>query len=480
MPTFYPMGERPLRFARFLSWVSLVLILTTSTLFSLIIAQDTRKTLLRKQQDYALLLSANLNSHIYKRFAKPARLAFGQVELNDPRQYRALDQIIQSTIHGLQVDYLRIFDHAGTISYSSREEEVGNTTLSDVAVRTSFEKNTHTFSIMAKKSLPLAMFDFDLEPGTFILRTTYTLRTLEDTLPEEKQETIGVIEFAQDVTGDYKSIVNSLWLVALSSLASSIILFLLLVLVIRKAERVLNERLVETQRLERDLLQNEKLASMGRMVASIAHEIRNPLGIISSSTELMLRRDNKVDPLAGKILQAIFDEAKRLGQTVSEFLDYARPQRPARQRVDVVTLLRGATSFMEGEFQRIHASIQTDYADTLFVAGDKDLLYRAFYNLMANSLQALESKDQPEDGLLRISVHKAPSGFVAISFEDNGPGLPKKDRHKLLDPFYTTRDQGTGLGLAIVNNIITSHEGSLELADSQKGGAAIRILLPQA
>lgn len=479
MPALYSTGERPLRFARFLSWTSLVLIVVTSTVFSLFIANSARTTLLMKQKDYAMLLAENLNSHIYKRFVKPTRLAFGRVELIKPFQYRGLDQVIQTTIHGLQVDYLRIFDHSGTISYSSKVDEVGLKTLADRSVTNAFDKGGHSFSIIGRTSLLNAMFNFDMEPGTFILRTTYVLRTMEDDLPDDRQEIIGVMEFAQDITSDYKEVVNFLWLLVGASLASSLTLFLLLVVIIRRAERALNERLVEKERLERDLHQNEKLASMGRMVASIAHEIRNPLGIISSSAELLLRRTGNADPLTGKILQAIFDEAKRLGQTVTDFLDYARPRRPAKDAVDVAALLTQATGFMEGEFSRSNVSVATDFTEGLAVAGDKDLLYRAFYNLMANSLQAMQGNSM-DNGVLTIATRNGNDGNIEIRFSDNGPGFPQEGRKKLLDPFYTTRDEGTGLGLAIVNNIITSHEGSMELTDAEGGGAEVRVLLPKA
>jgi signal transduction histidine kinase len=456
-----------------------VLILVTSTAFSFVVANNARKTLLMKQKEYAMLLGENLNSHIYKRFVKPTRLAFGRVELIKPFQYRGLDQVIQTTIHGLQVDYLRIFDHSGTVSYSSRLEEVGMKDLADRTVTRAFEKGEHSFSILSRMSLLRAMFSFDMEPETFILRTTFVLKTMEDRLDEDEQEIIGVMEFAQDITNDYKAAVNFLWLVVGASLASSLTLFVLLVTIIRRAERALNERLLEKERLERDLHQSEKLASMGRMVASIAHEIRNPLGIISSSAELLLRRTGDADPLTGRILQAIFDEAKRLGQTVNDFLDYARPRRPGRDPVDIAAVLRQATGFMEGEFARSQVALHADLQEGLLVAGDKDLLYRAFYNLMANSLQAMQG-GTVQDATLTLCTRMTRDGQVEVRIADNGPGFPRQGREKLLDPFYTTRDEGTGLGLAIVNNIITSHEGSMELTDAPEGGAEVRVTLPAA
>ena len=112
---------------------------------------------------------------------------------------------------------------------------------------------------------------------------------------------------------------------------------------------------------------------------------------------------------------------------------------------------------------------------TLFVIGDKDLLYRAFYNILVNAYQAID-----HDGTIRIQGIRRGDGMMALSFHDSGPGFPPKLISKLLDPFFTTKDHGTGLGLPIVNTIITSHGGQLLLTNPEDGGAMITILLPVA
>ena len=227
---------------------------------------------------------------------------------------------------------------------------------------------------------------------------------------------------------------------------------------------------------------------MGRVVASIAHEIRNPLGIIRSSAELLQRRADKTDTGTRRILDAIYDEAVRLSQTVNDFLDYARPRKPRQDLVDVQLVLDQVLAFLEGEMKRVSVAIERGDAPgsspwptpimaektPLWVRGDKDLLYRALYNILINGQQALDGP-----GILYINAWQDDDG-IHIAVRDSGPGIDPALLPSLLDPFFTTKDGGTGLGLPIVNSIITSHGGRIELANAPEGGAIVRLDLPAA
>jgi signal transduction histidine kinase len=219
---------------------------------------------------------------------------------------------------------------------------------------------------------------------------------------------------------------------------------------------------------------------MGRVVASIAHEIRNPLGIISSSAQFLLDRSKDEKAGTNKILQAIYDEAKRLTRTVGDFLDYARPKQPKQDSVRVEMLLNQALSFLMPELEARKVEVlRVDEDDGEFLAiGDKDLLYRAVYNIISNAMQAMERGGVLSISLKRLPADKKDSGKISISFQDSGPGFPKENMGKLLDPFFTTKDDGTGLGLPIVNNIISGHGGSLELFNAPEGGAVAHVTLP--
>ena len=213
---------------------------------------------------------------------------------------------------------------------------------------------------------------------------------------------------------------------------------------------------------------------MGRVIASIAHEIRNPLGIIRSSSELLIHRVKDNDALNKKILTAVYDESCRLSQIVNDFLDYARPREVKSCCVNVITVIEQALSFLESEIKRGEVSIKRDFSETLNVSGDRDLLYRAFYNVFSNSLQAMRG------GVGILSIYASPdeNKTAVIIISDTGPGFPKDDIGNVLEPFFTTKDYGTGLGLPIVNTIIKGHHGNLSIFNSPGGGAVTKISLP--
>ena len=136
-----------------------------------------------------------------------------------------------------------------------------------------------------------ALFRLQQKPGTFILRAVYPLRAEGALVPAgQLGPLMGVLEFTQDITADYETVIHFQWLIILASFISSFILFLVIFSLLHRADSLLEERLREKEMLERELVQNEKLASMGRVVASIAHEICNPLGIIRSTSELLCKK----------------------------------------------------------------------------------------------------------------------------------------------------------------------------------------------
>jgi len=479
----------PLSYARALSWVSLLLIVCTSLGISAVIANSARESLLAKQTDFAMLLAENLNHQIYRRFTVPTMLVFGRIALRQTPIYDRLDQVVLSVVHGWNLKSLRIYDPSSTVAYSMDKGELGNTSLASAAVRNALGGSSPEFEIISAIPAWKALFMVaTLQPESFVLRTTFPLRITDRTDSDilghtdsgtetgnEEQETspiMGVLEFHQDITEDFKSVIAFQWLSVGTIMLSSAVLFTLLLVFIRRADRVLALRLAQNRALEENLHMSERLASMGRVVASIAHEIRNPLGIIRSSAELLLRRTGKTDPRTSSILQAIYDEAVRLSQTVTDFLDYARPRRPRQDPVDLEQVLRQVLAFQKEHIERQGVQVELDLEKSLPLRGDKDLLYRALYNLVANALQAMEGA-----GSLHVSG-RALDGHVEVLVRDSGPGFAPEHLPRLMDPFFTTKDSGTGLGLPIVNSIISSHGGSIRLENAAEGGAAAYISLP--
>ncbi|HCG04569.1 MAG TPA: two-component sensor histidine kinase, partial [Desulfovibrio sp.] len=260
-------GGLPFGFARFLSWVSLVLILASSIVMSVVITDSARNTMFRKQQEFASLLAENLNHQIYRRFTLPTLMGAGRIALRQPVQYERLDQLVQSVIHGLQVSRVRIYDHAKIVSYSTDRADLGRADLAGPDVAAALRDEAPSYSIDADISFWRALFTPRLEPGSFILRTIYPLRVegrlgrIDD---DDDGPIMGMLEMTQDITNDTQAIIAFQWLIIGTASLSSLVLFGMLLVFIRRAERVMAERMQEKQRLERELHQHEKLAGMGR------------------------------------------------------------------------------------------------------------------------------------------------------------------------------------------------------------------------
>ena len=214
---------------------------------------------------------------------------------------------------------------------------------------------------------------------------------------------------------------------------------------------------------------------MGRMVAGVAHEIRNPLGIIRSTAELLLQKAKTENPNGAnaKLLSAVFDESKRLSRTVNDFLDYARPKQPRQDDVDIGKVLNQVAVFMEQKCRDQGVTIERDFTEGLAMKGDADLLYRAVYNLVANALDALGGP-----GTIRLAA-KQDNDALSLAVTDSGPGFPADTLDHVRDPFFTTKENGTGLGLAIVDSIIKGHGGVMELTNSEEGGARVTATFPK-
>jgi signal transduction histidine kinase len=464
----------PFQLVKFLSISTLVLILASSSLMSVFMTNYAKRALLKKNTAFAQLLAENLNHQIYRRFTLPVVLGFGRVELKRKDQYERLEQVIESTIHSFHVRELRIFDEQSEVAYSTNVNQIGNTDMGGKEVREAIEKGERSFVLQNNLNVWDVVFAFDLQPGDVVLRTVHPLRAERDLrFRDQPGPLLGVLEFTQDITSDYETVLHLQRLIILTTFLGSAALYALIFFLIRKADRVLDERLRDKERLEKELQQNEKLASMGRMVASIAHEIRNPLGIIRSSAELLLKREKAQGGGNAGILEAIFHESKRLSQTVNDFLDYARPRQPSLEDVDLEKVVRHAVGFLTQEGQEHGVKVESTLPPGYMVQGDRDLLYRGFYNLISNAIQAC-------DGGGRVSI--APlchDGQAGVLIRDTGPGFDAKQLERYIEPFFTTKEKGTGLGLAITNSIFQIHGAELTLRNGENGGAEALVVFSE-
>ncbi|MEF2230334.1 MAG: ATP-binding protein [Pseudodesulfovibrio sp.] len=465
-------GSRPLQFVRVISWSLFVIILGFSLLLSVFISKYAERTLLEKQEEFGLLLAENVSHQVFTRFVMPTVMRYGGISLRQEEQAKVLDEVVRSTVHSFHVTSLRIYDAKGIITFSLDKDEVGQQGDALYMVTRTWETADFSSQIVAKVSKMASLFRVTLKPGSLKLLAYYPLRAERSLTDISENPIMGILEFEQDITSDFMAMLNFERLVITFSLVTSLVLFFLVLVVLRRAERMSNRQIEEKEHLLAELQQQEKLAGMGRMVAGVAHEIRNPLGIICSSSELVLKKAEKEGSSHVRILRALHEEAQRLTRTVAEFLDYARPKRPAMHDVDVGRLLDQVAVFMEPECEKLGVTIEREYSGDMGAKGDKDLLYRAFYNLVANALQAMEG-----GGVVFIRA-ATEEGRLHVAIQDTGPGFPPDHIDQVRDPFFTTKDAGTGLGLALVSTIFESHGISMDLSNAEDGGARVDVIFP--
>jgi two-component system NtrC family sensor kinase len=238
---------------------------------------------------------------------------------------------------------------------------------------------------------------------------------------------------------------------------------------------------VEEVRAQRQALRrSEKLAGMGRLLASVAHELNNPLAVALGQASLLQRelRESPSARRAGKIVGAV----ERAGRIVQSFLGLARKQPTSRQAVSVRKLVEGALEFVANAFALDEIGVDLALADDLpEVSGDPHQLQQALLSLLTNARQALQGFPGPRCVRL-VGSHDRAADQVVLLVEDSGPGVSAAARPHLFEPFFTTRSQeeGTGLGLSICRSILESHGGRIEEIGTLGQGASFRLTLPVA
>jgi len=229
----------------------------------------------------------------------------------------------------------------------------------------------------------------------------------------------------------------------------------------------------ERKRLEDQLVQNRNLVMLGSLVSGIAHEIKNPLGILMSSVEIVLNEKRPEDQRR-EAASYIKDEIRRLDERMKYFLAFARPKPLMREPVDVGALLRRVANSYQGAVRNPNFHIQPPMCSHLpTTMADPDLLHQVFLNLIINAENAC-----PDGGVLQISAGLI-EDQIRVTFTDNGQGLEQENIGKMFDPFFTTKPDGTGLGLSIVHQTITSHRGKISARSNEgRPGLTVEILLP--
>ena len=226
--------------------------------------------------------------------------------------------------------------------------------------------------------------------------------------------------------------------------------------------------------LEADLRRRDRLSALGEAAMVIAHEVRNPLGIIQASAEVV-RSKARLAPAEDKLLGYVVDEVRRIEELIRGFLDFAHPKPPERARVEMRGVVNRVAAFAAPEFERrkIVFAIE-DTARHAAVNGDADQLHQAVLNLVLNAMDAM-----PAGGRLTARIGRA-GATCSLTLEDTGAGVAPDAQARLFDPFFTTKARGSGLGLAKVRTVAEAHGGTASHAPAASGGAAFTIALPLA
>jgi signal transduction histidine kinase len=246
--------------------------------------------------------------------------------------------------------------------------------------------------------------------------------------------------------------------------------------------RQLNEQLLRNQQhlqdslsrlesAEKSLRAKERLASLGELSAGIAHEIRNPLGIISSSAQLLEHEVS--DPAAEQLLDIIQEESTRLNSLITDFLFFGRQLEPNLTDCDLGALISRDVDSLQSSAEHKGVSISfSNLCSPCLVQVDAAMIRQVLLNLLLNALDATDA-----GGNVTVTLREK-DAQAQIMVADNGCGIPPEHREKVFDPFFTTKGGGTGLGLANSFKIIQSHGGELVLESAVGTGSCFTVQLP--
>jgi two-component system NtrC family sensor kinase len=241
-------------------------------------------------------------------------------------------------------------------------------------------------------------------------------------------------------------------------------------------EKKVEERTRELTEMQAHLIQSEKLASLGKLAAGIAHEINNPLGGILIYSHLLLEDLDENSPHYEN-LKKIVKETSRCKDIVKGLLEFARPKEPEMSLIDINDTVERSLSIMEGQALFQNIKIKKSFASDLpKIVADSAQLQQVFINIILNAAEAMDG-----NGVLTLSTSLNGGGtFIEVKFSDTGHGIKEEDKKRLFEPFFSTKEvgKGTGLGLAISYSIIQKHKGKIEVQSQLEKGSTFIVQLP--
>ncbi len=241
----------------------------------------------------------------------------------------------------------------------------------------------------------------------------------------------------------------------------------------REAAEELTEANRSLSQAEAAVRRSERLAALGQLSAGLAHELRNPLGTIRASAEMLARSVPAENEVAREVAGFIASEVDRSNSLVTRFLDFARPLQLKLVPSDLAEVLDRAVMLVERDTPQHRVTFYKNYSPDLApFPFDAELMERVFYNLLLNAAQASD-----EGGAVTLKTRRL-DGMAEVAVIDRGPGIDLKIREQIFNPFFTTKSNGVGLGLAIVSKIVDEHGGRMAVESEPGKGSVFRVLLP--
>jgi two-component system sensor histidine kinase HydH len=458
---------KPFRLVKYFAFTGLVVIFLVTLILTVLNTHWVKSMQRKKSEDYARVLIENLNHQVFLQFVIPVVMMNGKIQLSKLEQFERMDSVVRSTMHSFKVETVNIYSMDNKISYSFDQEMIGRENYGGTGYLQARDGKWNSKLVQRGNFLQI-LLGF---PKEVHLITFAPLRQ-ESKVGQISGRVLGVVEIVQDLSEDYKTIFSIQILVIITCTVLMGALFVVLVFVVKRGESIIQKRAMERLRLKERLAHAERLSSMGEMAAAISHEIRNPLGIIRSSAELLKKKAAKVDP-ANTIPDIIVEESTRLNGIITDFINYAKPRSPNIAPCRVEEVIEKNITFLEAQIKKQGYVIRKNYQNSLpEIMADSTMLYQSFLNILINAMQSM-----PGGGAILVEI-SSNDNILTVNFDDEGQGIPSENLGKIWDPFFTTKDMGTGLGLGIVKNIIESHGGSIQIVNRPVRGARVTIELP--
>lgn len=466
------MEGKQFRLVKFFAYASFIVLVLFSFPFSVVISQKAKDILMKSYENYALLLGENLNYQVFRNFVIPVMRRYGEIRLRETEQHELMDKIVKNTIHSFNVDVVNVYDISnGIIAYSTDPTLIQQKVKESLGYRKAV-KGEQSSGLISRGD-ELWGLGIDKIGGERKLRTFIPFRG-EDRFAGTSGYVLGVFELLQDLTPQYESIVRFQYLVFSLSILIMGLIFLALLLIVHKAEKIIEERAKGEKELEEQLNLAERLAALGEMVAGVSHEIKNPLGIIQSTAELLGGMPD-ANETQKRLSGVITEESGRLNGIVTEFLDFARPQVPNVGDCRLEEIIEKTLSFLGPELEKRGIVVNNDLNGKPFeLAADQELIYQALLNVLINAIQSMEEGG----GTLAIGVKEERDNY-RIEIRDSGCGIGDEHIKKIFNPFFTTKAKGSGLGLSIVRKIIEGHQGKIAIESQEGLGTKVEVLLPR-